>query len=243
MKMLAAAILILFATSCTNFFIRQECDKLNWYQLGYDAALRGDRISNDPEINRCRKAEAEISESQLDVGFKAGMSRYCQPETAYQTGKQGDTLNSDFCDSNMLSVLKHKHMVGNQAYCADGLNAGLSGKKYKNVCGAESEKTFMPTYKQGRKKYLNSLLTVAENNKNETAKEIAQAQSEQKSIDRRINYLPLAVSDQDDPYLAERNSLSSELHNVQQRLGELQGKKDQLQNEINSLQTDLATLD
>ncbi len=223
--------------------IRQECDKLNWYQLGYDAALRGDRISNDPQINRCRKAEAEISESQLDVGFKAGMSRYCQPETAYQTGKQGDTLNSDFCDSNILSLLKHKHMVGNQAYCADGLNAGLSGKKYKNVCGADSEKTFMPTYKQGRKKYLTSLLTVAENSKRDNNIEVSRFTSEKNMLDRRIGYMPIAKIGESDPYFSERNSLTSQSSTLGNRLSELRYKNDLLQKSITEYQTELASLD
>ena len=60
---------VLFFSSCANYFMRQQCEKYNWYQLGYDAAMRGERISNDEKVNACRKAEAEISESQLDVGF------------------------------------------------------------------------------------------------------------------------------------------------------------------------------
>ena len=78
----------LFLTSCANFFIRQECEKINWYQYGQDIAMRGDRVSNDDMVNKCRKAEAEMSESKLDQGFKAGMSRYCQPEPLFKRENQ-----------------------------------------------------------------------------------------------------------------------------------------------------------
>ena len=202
-----------------------------------------DRISNDPQISRCRKAEAEISESQLDVGFKAGMSRYCQPETAFQTGKQGDTLNSDFCDSNILSFLKQKHMMGNKAYCTDGMTAGQSGKKYKNVCALDFEKTFMPEYKKGRKKYLTNLMNLAESKKRESDVEMNRISLEKQNLDRRISYIPYVKAGEQDPYFSERNQLMNQATTVGNRLTQLRYSHDVLSNEITGYQTELATLD
>ena len=96
LRSLLLAVSLLVLSSCSSYMIRKECEKLNWYQVGFDAAMRGDRISNDDSVSRCRKADAEMSESQLDVGFKAGMSKYCQPDTVFQTGKNGDLFNTDF---------------------------------------------------------------------------------------------------------------------------------------------------
>ena len=97
--------LTLFFLGCTSYFVRKECEKMNWYQTGFDIALRGDRISNDDKVSQCRKVEAEISESQLDTGFKAGMNRYCMPDTVYQTGKSGELFNTEFCDTSNISLL------------------------------------------------------------------------------------------------------------------------------------------
>lgn len=236
-------LLTILLSGCANFFIRQECEKQNWYQLGYDAALRGERISNDAQVSRCRKAEAEISESQLDVGFKAGMSRYCQPETAFQTGRQGDTLNSDFCDTNILNLLQRKHAEGNKAYCSDGLTAGQSGKKYKNVCAAEFEKKFIPEYKKGRKKYISNLLSIADTKRKETLIEIQRVTNEKFFVDRKLSYIPLAPSGQADPYIADRSLLTNQSSSLSSQLGQIRYKSDQLQNEITVYQTELATLD
>ncbi len=236
-------LLIFLFSSCTNFMIRQQCDKLNWYQLGYDAALRGDRISNDPQINQCRKAEAEISESQLDVGFKAGMSRYCQPETAYQTGKQGDTLNSDFCESNTLNLIKQKFNEGNKAYCADGMTAGQSGKKYKNVCSALAEKTFTPQYKIGRKKYLTNLVNLAESKKQEINSELNRIDVQQMMTSQRLAILPQAIVGEADPYFGERIQMNNEINSLKNQLSEIRYKNDLLNKQITEYQTELATLD
>lgn len=229
-------------SGCANFFIRQQCDKLNWYQLGYDAALRGERISNDPQVSQCRKAEAEISESQLDVGFKAGMARYCQPETAFQTGKQGDTLNSDFCESNVLGILKRKFNEGNTAYCSDGLTAGQSGKKYKSVCSAELEKKFMPDYKVGRKKYLSNLLILAESKKRESSLEISRISAMKTSLDRRLSYIPYVKPGENDPYAGDRNNLNNQATSLATQLSDLNHKQNRYNQQINDYQTELATL-
>jgi hypothetical protein len=228
---------------CTNFLIRQECDKYNWYQLGFDAALRGERITNDEKVMRCRKAEAEISESQLDVGFKAGMSRYCQPETAYQTGKQGDTLNSDFCDSNVLGLLKQKHAAGNKAYCQDGLTAGQSGKKYKYVCSADFEKTFMPNFKQGRKKYLTNLVNMAQAKKQDYKTEMSRVNFEKQNITYRLSRLPLVQEGKQDLYAADRSALTNQEANINRQLNNLQFQTSTVDKEITEYQTELATLD
>ena len=241
---IAFVLTAVFSTSsCANFFIRQECEKYNWYQVGYDAALRGERISNDDKVSRCRKAEAEISESQLDVGFKAGMARYCQPDTAYQTGKQGDTLNMDFCEPNVLGLLRKRHQEGNTAYCKDGLTAGQSGKRYKNVCSAELEKSFMPDYKKGRKKYLDGMVQAKQIRQREINVDMDRLYFEKRLAESRLSVIPQAVSGQKDPYFSERSDLNMRLSSVNSRLSQTQSEKSQIDKEIMDYRAELATLD
>ncbi len=232
---------VLFLSSCTNFFIRQECDKLNWYQLGYDAALRGERISNDQQVNRCRRAEAEISDSQLDVGFKAGMSRYCQPETAYQTGKQGDTLNSDFCETNLIGLLKHKHADGIVAYCKDGLTAGQSGKKYKNVCSADLEKTFTPNYKKGRKTYLEGLMVVKRNQIASYDIKLNDLRGQQSMANFRLQQHQRATNYQDTVSPTYAN-IQSEISNIRNVIYNTESEKAQAQKIHDEYQAESLTL-
>lgn len=232
MKKAFLIFLVLNLSSCANFFIRQECKSYNWYQLGFDAAMRGERASNDDKVMRCRKAEAEMSESDLDVGFKAGMARYCQPDTAYQTGKQGDTINYDFCDSNISGMLKQKFKEGNIAYCKDGLTAGQSGKIYKNVCTADLEKTFMPEYKKGRKKYLEGQIQASEMQLRSLNRDLDQLYYDKRNVDRRLSLLPLAVDGKEDPYKNQRWDLDNQKNSLSSRISNLNYKKSQAEQDI-----------
>lgn len=241
-NVLTLTVLSSFLFSCTSYFVRKECESMNWYQTGYDIALRGERISNDSKVNECRKVEAEISESQLDTGFKAGMSRYCMPDTVFQTGKSGELFNAEFCDSSNMSLLQKKHAEGNKAYCSDGYTAGISGKKYKNVCSAELEKGFMPTYRTGRKKYLDGKIQVADAKKRELTLDLDKLTYEKRLLDSRRSLLPLIASGQPDPYVSERSQLDSRLRSVESDISSKNYQRSTLDKEISEYQAEALTL-
>jgi hypothetical protein len=245
MKIRALVVLALafFVASCASYFTRKECEKLNWYQVGYDAALRGDRISNDDQVSKCRKAEAEISESQLDVGFKAGMSRYCQPDGVFQTGKSGDLFNTDFCEPGQLSLLKKKHNDGLTAYCQDGKSAGLSGKKYKNVCAPAFEKTFLPEYRKGRKQYLQGMVQNAESKLQSATSDLNRMSMQKSMADSRLAALPYVKPGDQDPYASMRSQLSSEASNLSWSISQKSQEKAKLQAELDTYKQEIVTLD
>lgn len=241
-RFLTISLLALLLSSCASYFVRQECNKLNWYQVGFDAAMRGERISNDDRVGKCRKAEAEISEQQLDTGWKAGMSRYCQPDGVFQTGKNGDLFNTDFCEQGQLSMLRKRHADGLYAYCQDGMAAGLSGKKYKNVCAANLEAKFLPKYQEGRKKYLNGMLANAETKRRDVAADLDKLQYEKRIIDSRMSLLPVAKAGDSDPYSSERSRLSDQSWRLGGDISQKNGMKNELDKEIDEYRKELATL-
>lgn len=245
MKIRALLLLALafFVSSCASYFVRKECEKLNWYQVGYDAALRGDRISNDEQVSKCRKAEAEISESQLDVGFKAGMSRYCQPDGVFQTGKNGDTFNTDFCEPGQLSLLKKRHQEGLTAYCQDGRTAGLSGKKYKNVCAPNLEKTFLPEYRKGRKQYLQGMIQNTESKLKDVTMDLNRLSMQKQITDSRLSVLPYVKPGDNDPYASQRSQLNSESSNLSWSISQKSQERNRYQAELDGYKQEVVTLD
>lgn len=230
---------------CANYMIRKECEKLNWYNVGYDAAMRGERISNDDTVSKCRKADADISDSQMDVGFKAGMSKYCQPDTVFQTGKNGELFNTDFCDSGQNSMLRARHEKGIQAYCqaSNGVNAGMSGRKYQNVCSQDLEKNFLPQYKVGRRKYLSGMIHNNERKLSETNSDINRLTSQKRSLDNQISLIPYAKTGEGDPYAARRNDLQNQSWQVGSQLSVKTQQKEKLDKEIDELRKELLTVD
>jgi len=234
---------LLSMTSCASYFLKKQCEEINWYQHGQDIAMRGERVSNDDMVMQCRKVEAEMSESKLDQGFKAGMSRYCQPDTAFQTGKSGETLNLDLCDPGQLGTLKKRHAEGIYAYCKDGLGAGLSGKKYKNVCSADLEKTFMPPYRQGRKKYLSALVQNNETKLRELNVELDRLTYEKRISDGRLSVLPYVKAGDQDPYADERRRLNDRTWQLNSEISQKTSNKTRLDKENDEYRKELASLD
>ncbi|MEZ0390600.1 MAG: DUF2799 domain-containing protein [Pseudobdellovibrionaceae bacterium] len=230
-------------SSCASYFTRKDCEKMNWYQIGYDAALRGDRISNDETVNKCRKVEAEISESQLDVGFKAGMSRYCQADGVFQTGKNGDLFNTDFCEPGQLSFLRKRHQDGLNSFCTDGMTAGLSGKKYKNVCSPGQEKAFLPEYRKGRKKYLQGMIGNTESKVREANLELDKLSYEKRITDGRLAVLPVVKTGDQDPYANERSRLSSSSSSLSSSIYYKNQEKQKWEKDLDTFKQELVTLD
>jgi hypothetical protein len=235
--------LVVLLSSCASYFTRKECEKLNWYQVGFDAALRGDRISNDDVVSKCRKADAEISESQLDVGFKAGMNRYCQPDGVFQTGKSGELFNTEFCEPGQISFLRKRHQDGLTAYCQDGHTAGLSGKKYKNVCAPALEKGFLPEYRKGRKKYLQGMIQNSEVKVRELNSDIDRLSLEKRITDTRLSALPYVKTGDQDPFVNERSRLNNQSWSLSSNLSQSTQQRSKLQTELDNLKQELVTLD
>lgn len=156
-----ALLLAATLTGCTSFFKRQECEGTNWYAYGQKVALSGRRLSGDGFVGECRRVEAKIQESELDKGFKQGMSKYCEPGQAFLTGKSGETFSTEMCDGENLRVLVDKHSAGVSEYCqkGNGYTAGAKGKPYNGICPKQFESVFLPEFKRGRRGFLAVLLS------------------------------------------------------------------------------------
>ncbi|MFM6927455.1 MAG: DUF2799 domain-containing protein [Bdellovibrio sp.] len=248
MKKILLASLFLFVVGCASFLKRQECDKINWYKHGEEIALRGEWLNADTQLNECRAAEAEISESKLDQGFKAGREKYCTTENSYAVGRVGDGFSKDLCDSPQQSSLISSHKRGLNDYCskANGYNAGVSGKKYKNNCSLDLEAGFLPEYKKGRLKYVQSQIQILEQRRRDDQTAISNkhiqlsgARTELNSYQMRRTWLEsqrsfaLSANNQSEVFRmnSEIDEMSRSITNSQSSINRIQGDITQLEND------------
>lgn len=164
MKLFLVLISLILLSSCSSYFKRQSCESTNWFEYGEKVALEGRRLSGDQFILECNTAEADVDESGLDRGFKAGMQKYCLPETVYQTGRSGRFFTEEMCTGSGLNNLRTQHRVGVLEYCqkSNGYNAGAVGNPYNKICPVDLERAFLPEFNRGRKRYLATV--VSQNN-------------------------------------------------------------------------------
>lgn len=261
---------VLLLGGCASYFKRKECEKVNWFEHGQRVAMKGQRLNADPLLNECRKVEAKISESQVDLGFKSGMQKYCEPNYAYKVGRDGDLFSRDLCDGPQIRSLLSHHQRGITDYCQkeNGFQAGASGKRYQNVCTPEQEKTFLPQYRKGRKKYVDAVITDKEALIREKETRIGSLRMDKQRLDMdrftlenrkrslestrshfqgsttpdamaRITTLDHEISGLD----SRLSSNDSQLRTIQTELNRQQSESDRLRQEISELRTERAGLD
>lgn len=160
--------------------LKKQCESTNWFDHGFQFAMTGKRLNADPFIEQCKKEDVDVREAELDLGFKAGMQNYCKPEVVYITGKNGESLNIDFCDPSQAKILQKKHADGIEQYCQkdNGYSVGSSGKIYTQVCPKDLEANFLKEYRRGRKVYLGQTILNREQENNELERQANDLQSE-----------------------------------------------------------------
>lgn len=243
-------LVILVQSGCASYFTRKNCEKTNWFEYGKNVAMQGRRLSGDQFVSECRKVEAEISEGDLDRGFKQGMAKYCQPQTVFDLGKSGEFFSSEMCDGENPRALAERHKAGVVEYCQkrNGYVAGAKGKPYNRICPKELEAAFLPEFNRGRKKYL--AVMVSENEKHilDIDREIINLERERnmRSLEAARHQIPtgVAVERRYDPATGTvREQVVQQLSEDQKRQAEnLRYQIQTLDNKINSKrsqQTDL----
>lgn len=246
---------------CSNYFLRKSCESVNWYQHGFDLAMKGVRVSNDDKVVQCRKAEAEMSESQLDQGFKAGMAQYCRPDIVFQTGKKGENLNLDLCDPGPARILSAKHKDGVKEFCEadNGFSVGSSGKIYSKICPPEMEKAFLKEYNRGRKKYLQAMISETMSKSQDLDRSVIDKEQQVRNTQYQISLIPgptkivqrttsptgftTEQTAVDDAFADRRRNLEWELGRQKQEADTLRTQQKQAREKIYEYQRELTTLD
>jgi hypothetical protein len=192
------AALVFALAGCASYFKRKDCEKTNWYQHGYDVAMSGKRLDADDYIEQCRRVKAEVHDSELDVGFKAGMSRYCTGDNVYAVGKAGHVFSYDMCDGESTKKMRVEYERGLNEFCtpASAYRFGSGGGVYENVCHKDSEEGFLSEYRRGRKVYLTAVIAEKERNVQRLNGEIAALQMQRTSLNYQAANLARSTTTQ-----------------------------------------------
>lgn len=239
--------------SCASYFVRKECERKNWFDYGYQIAMSGKRLNSDHYLNECRKAEAEIQEAQLDLGFKSGMSNYCKPEVVLASGKKGQFFNSEFCDPGQVKLLTAKHSEGVHAFCepSNGHSFGASGGSYNQICPKEKEEAFLKEYRKGRKKYLTASISENNNRIQKLNSEINTSNLKKANLEGELKIIEAvqlvrptpATANQPDPTEEKKRDLRTKINKSDAELRSLNMNKTRLQESIYSMEKEVLTLD
>ncbi|MBL7544014.1 MAG: DUF2799 domain-containing protein [Bdellovibrionaceae bacterium] len=218
--------------------------------------MTGKRLSGDTYLNECRKADSEIDESQLDLGFKAGMLNYCKPEVVFANGKKGEFFNADLCDPGLFKTLNARHAEGVNIFCepSNGYTFGSSGGTYNQICPKHKEEGFLKDYRRGRKKYLAASINENHSRINKLNSEMNVASFQKSSLESELRIVEAAQAirpqnenannaNQVDPREEKKRDLRSKISQSDTELRAMNANRNRLQEAIYSMEKELLTLD
>lgn len=236
-------LMILNLFSCASYFKRKDCESTNWFNYGEQVALDGRRLSGDQFISECNLADADVAESDLDRGFKSGLEKYCQPETVFQTGKNGHFFSTEMCVGQALSSLHVKHRAGVHEYCqrSNGYAAGAKGKAYNKICPTDLEPIFLPEFNRGRKRYL-GVITI-ENNKRITQLESEKSKLQSEIAFKKAELLRYQFRAKDEKTMELVKELNRQISNLEYSIHSKQSKIDNLRNKNREIEFEMVQLE
>jgi hypothetical protein len=247
-----SALALILSSGCASYFKRKQCEQVNWYEHGYQLAMTGQRADRDQLVMECRKVEADIKESQLDRGFKEGMSNYCKPDIVLQTGKKGENLNLDLCDAGQAKILKAKHAEGVRLFCdsTNGYPFGASGKKYNGICPENMEAAFKKEYQRGRKKFLEIRIDESQAKIRDLDGKMLDTERRKSTSAIRLATLPAprlvvveGLQKTIDDYAAERSRLQEDLRRAETEIAGIRQNQESLKSQMYDDKREMVTLD
>jgi hypothetical protein len=233
----------LLLCSCASYFTRKSCESTNWFNYGEKVALDGRRLTGDQFVLDCQKADADIDESNLDRGFKSGLEKYCMPDIVFQTGKRGEFFSTEMCSGLNVRKLQEVHAQGVSEYCdrSNGYSAGTQGKSYNKICPVEKEKSFLPEFNRGRRKYLISVASENENRIQQIQSDLSKVKIEM-SI-KRNEVVRLESREKTDALNTQIATAKSELRGLESRVRSKEGEIEDLRNKNREIRLEVVQLE
>lgn len=257
MKYIFSVIIILAQLGCASYFKRKSCEEVNWYEYGQKVAMTGKRLEADQFLNECRKVEAEIGETKLDLGYKSGRDRYCTMDEIFNTGKAGHPFSYELCDHLPRQKVKDRHMEGVLIFCKpeNAYAVGAKGEIYEKVCPTDKETAFLKEYNKGRKLYLESAIKSNEVEISDLERSIERLQRDKDFKSMSLARLPpVPVTTQQhqsggdsksvivDLYKQERERLRSDLDSLSSQIRSAESKREKLKDENREMRKEALSL-
>ena len=113
--LIAAAALALALQGCASMS-KNECLTADWYAIGYESGIRGQR---EAQISEHRKACAEHGVTpnlaRYLEGREAGLQKYCEPRNGYRLGRAG-TSYAGVCPPGLEGAFLQSYGAGRELY-------------------------------------------------------------------------------------------------------------------------------
>ncbi|MEP1208604.1 MAG: DUF2799 domain-containing protein [Rhizobiaceae bacterium] len=95
---------------------KAQCRTADWESQGQIDGLRGlPSAQFDRHVKACERADIVPDKQAWQVGYEAGIERFCQPDSAFERGENGLTYQN-VCPGGSHDLFKRVYAVGYEKY-------------------------------------------------------------------------------------------------------------------------------
>lgn len=147
-------------TACHTMSL-DECQKTNWYQLGYNEGYNEEKNISQHQ-KACNRFSITPDFKAYNKGHQQGyddfLASYCDTNRAYHLGRKGKSYR-DICPPHLRAGFMESYHDGFSAfkreYCSahNGYRLGRKGQSYRDICPPHLEVDFLASYHRGLEIY------------------------------------------------------------------------------------------
>lgn len=256
-------LLSLFLSGCASYFLKEKCEKTNWFNYSQEVAFSGRYLEEDGFVKDCKGVDRTNSQ-QLDLGFKLGRDKMCTYPEINKRGKEGEPVFFQFCDGLSQVQMRAYYTDGLKIFCTEpsGMNYGKSGSVYKKVCPMDWEIKFFKGYNPGRVQFLTLLVQTKTLEIAQLDRQYGDEVLQERNINRQYDLIPTSLScsdrkvydkatekdvikticEENSSITSQRGDLISQLNRIRSAMSEITLKISNLREDIKKAQAELLVL-
>lgn len=152
-KLIPIALSTLFLSACAPHLSQQQCAGMNWYQMGVNDGLNGQRRDLSSAIQDCSQFHITVDASAYQRGLMQGFHQYCTYDRGFTIGSQG-AGNPNICPASLSRNFNQGYNAGLHQYCSydRGFSLGVQGAGNPGICPSSIGK-FNQGYTQGLRQF------------------------------------------------------------------------------------------
>ncbi len=243
-KIALISVATLGLSACVPHLSQQQCQSMNWYQVGYQDGSQG-RNQRDlsSDIQDCARFKLTVNTGQYQKGWQVGVRQYCQPQTAYNMGVNGAPYN-DICPSDLAGKFNQAYRSGLRKFCvpATGYNIGRAGQPMPNFCASDQVTAFRNAYASGYRVFSTTrdIQSQIDDINGQISDLNNQIQNRQNNIAAQQRKLVVNKNPQGQPYSpAERQLILMKIDQDRRDIRRMQRQIQDRQDQINQLRAQL----
>lgn len=128
LAMVAIGAYLLLNSGCVTVSEHSPCDKLDWYEIGRQDGVAGERPTVfETHVRECQARRSRPDQEIYLNGYNAGLVEFCSPQGGLEAGKAGRSY-AQVCPEHLERRFLPAYEVGRNIHLLERENADIESR-------------------------------------------------------------------------------------------------------------------